>query len=387
MKSKYRFTHRKNRFIQVSFAHLPGKWFSTGTHNQTEAVLWAERKIKEDLKGAAVRKDYTLRDFSHGFFSEDPHNWRKRQESRNRKFQGSFYEQHQGRLENYILPAFGDFLVTAINDVMIDDWFIELRKYKTNKPLADSSRNKILKCFRIIMEEARRQRIIDINPAVQVKLITERGNSREPFTDIEIHKMFPKDEDTLLHYWGNRTWAAYFLVMRDTGFRPGEVAGLTTKTISFKLHGVYTEQSIDFRSREIKNRIKTTNKGYNFKIGLLTNQTLEQLQLLIAEKKLGNDDLLFTINRGNAIIPDSANKHLRLTMERIGIKLNGRTQYSLRHSFETALAGNVEDKILLQLMAHTKFRKEYDHRSPEDILLQLQPALEAIEKRANKIPS
>jgi integrase len=199
--------------------------------------------------------------------------------------------------------------------------------------------------------------------------------------------MFPKDEDTLLHYWGNRTWAAYFLVMRDTGFRPGEVAGLTTKTISFKLHGVYTEQSIDFRSREIKNRIKTTNKGYNFKIGLLTNQTLEQLQLLIAEKKLGNDDLLFTINRGNAIIPDSANKHLRLTMERIGIKLNGRTQYSLRHSFETALAGNVEDKILLQLMAHTKFRKEYDHRSPEDILLQLQPALEAIEKRANKIPS
>jgi integrase len=237
------------------------------------------------------------------------------------------------------------------------------------------------------LEEARRQRIIDVNPAAQVKLITEQGNIREPFTDIEIHKMFPKDEEALLYFWGNRTWAAYFLVMRDTGFRPGEVAGLTKKSISFTLHGVYTEQSVDFRTREIKNRIKTSNKGYNFKVGLLTNQTLEQLQMLIDEKNLGANDLLFTVNKGRAIIPDSANKHLKLSMERIGIPLNGRTQYSLRHSFETALAGNVEDKILMQLMAHTEFRKEYDHRKPEDILKQLQPALEVIEKRANKISS
>ncbi len=383
MKSKYRFRHQKGRYIQVSFAHIPGKWASTGTHNQTEAVLWAENKLEEDLKGMNNKKIYTFREFSENFFStEDPHNWRKRQESRNHYYEDSFYLQHESRLKMYILPAFGDYLITAINDVMIDDWFLDLTKAKTHKKLADGTKNKILKCLRIIMEEARRQHLIDRNPAKDVLLINERNKKREPFTDIDLFKMFPKEENDLLYIWGNRTWATYFLIMRDTGFRPGEVAALTPSNISYDHQGVYTERSIDYRTREIKERIKTSNKGFQYKVGLLTKQTITQLRKLIDEKNIPDDNLLFRVKGGNAIIPDSANKHLKLSMERAEVDLAGRTQYSLRHSFETALAGNVDQKILLELMAHTNYRPEYDHRSPEDILRQLQPALEVIENRS-----
>ena len=35
----YKFKHRTGRNIQVSFYHIPGKEFSTGTKDKTEAVL------------------------------------------------------------------------------------------------------------------------------------------------------------------------------------------------------------------------------------------------------------------------------------------------------------------------------------------------------------
>jgi integrase len=231
------------------------------------------------------------------------------------------------------------------------------------------------------MQEAVRQRLISTNPAKDIPMITVRSEQRKPFTDIELFKMFPKDEEKLLYIWGNRTWAVYFLIMRDTGFRPGEVAALTTECYNQELKGLYSERSIDFSTREIKERIKTTGKGKNYKVGLLTDQTVLQLNKLLFEKQYKPESLFLRV-KGRPIIPDVANKHLRLSLKRADVDRKGRTQYSLRHSFETDLAGRVENSILLELMAHTNFRKEYDHRTPADILRQLQPVREVLENRS-----
>jgi len=382
MKSKYRFRHPKGRVIQVSFAHLPGKWFSTGTHDMTHAVLWAENKMEQDLKRKSVKSKITLNEFASEFFTgKDPHGFRLRNEKRNRIYSYEYYFTHQARLINYILPKFGDYLMDAISDIMIEDWLLTLKSYNNGRDLADSSKNKVLDCFRIVFEEARRQGFIAENPANNVDLINARYKKREPFTDIELYKMFPTDEDQLLKIWGNRMWVSYFLVMRDTGFRPGEAAALTPNDISFEYQGVFTKKSINFRTRKMKNRIKTTNKGFDYKVGLLTKQTITQLKKHIEEAQIQNDDLLFRTDKGKAIIPDTANKHLKLSMKRIGLPLNGRTQYSFRHAFETSLAGEIDQKLLLELMAHTRYRSEYDHRTPQRILEQLQPVLDVIEKR------
>jgi len=382
MKSKYRFRHPTGRVIQVTFAHIPSKWFSTGTHNMTEAVLWAEKKLLNDIGITSQKKDLTLKEFADGFFIEDKQGYRKRNEKRNKYYTDMYYVAHQSRLDNYIIPKFGDFLLSVISDVMIEDWFVDLHSYKSGKELADDSKNKVLFCFRIVLQEAKRQRYIKVNPAASVQEITSRHVPRDHFTEIELFKMFPRNEEELLRIWGSRKWATYFLVMRDTGFRPGEVAGLARKSFNQQYKGLYTEQSINFRTREAVKRIKTSGKGKNYKVGLLTNQTIEQLMKHIQEQEITEDDALIFLVNGRAIIPETANKHLKLSLKKTDVKLNGRTQYSLRHSFETALAGNIDQKILLELMAHTNFRKEYDHRTPEDILKQLQPAWEVIEKRS-----
>ena len=69
MKNKYRFRHQPGRAIQVMFAHIPGKWISTGTEDMTKAVLWAENRLNEDM-GIAVDKTMTLERFAKDFFTE-----------------------------------------------------------------------------------------------------------------------------------------------------------------------------------------------------------------------------------------------------------------------------------------------------------------------------
>jgi hypothetical protein len=114
MKSSYKFRHPKERYIQVSFAHLPGKWASTGTHIFKEAVLWAEHRLEADLKQNTRRGCPTLSSFSKDFFTEaDPQGWRHRMDKRNKSFEHTFYQQNQARLNNYIVPRFGDYLISA----------------------------------------------------------------------------------------------------------------------------------------------------------------------------------------------------------------------------------------------------------------------------------
>jgi len=136
-----------------------------------------------------------------------------RNEKRNRHYTDNYYFQHQARLDNYILPEFGDFLLTSLTDVAIEDWFVSLTRFNDPKrPLADDSKNKILECFRVVLQEEKRQRLIDKNSAAEVGLITARNAYWEPFNDLELFKRYPNDEKKLLGIWGDRKWAVYFLI-------------------------------------------------------------------------------------------------------------------------------------------------------------------------------
>jgi hypothetical protein len=152
MKSKYRFRHPTGRVIQVTYAHIPGKWFSTGTHDKYEAIQWAEKRIHDDFQSQhSNRNVMTLRQFSLDFFTaKDPQGYRLRNEKRNRNYTEHYYYAHQSRLDGYILPKFGEYLLPAINDVMIEDWLMTIKGRHTNgKELADDSKNKVLICVTI----------------------------------------------------------------------------------------------------------------------------------------------------------------------------------------------------------------------------------------------
>lgn len=77
MRTPYRFTKRKNKpYYEVTYEHIPNRWFSTGSDTLAGAVQFAEKKMKE-VTGQT--EDITLYEFAKDFFTEkDPRGFRHR---------------------------------------------------------------------------------------------------------------------------------------------------------------------------------------------------------------------------------------------------------------------------------------------------------------------
>ncbi|MFA6892109.1 MAG: hypothetical protein WCQ66_08450 [Sphaerochaetaceae bacterium] len=375
MDKLYRFRHPKGRHIQVMFRHIPGKWKDTGTNDVVDAVRFAEKHLTDDgitAKGGSI----TFGEFADGFYDPSaPDGFVARQKARRSRCLDDHWKAQADIVRKYLIPRFGGYLIDSISDVMVDDFVTGMRGMK-GQEVSGNTKNKVLTCMREILQEAKRKHFLTRNVALDVTQIPETHKTRQPFTGQEIRLMFPKDDGELLILWGGLMWSTYFLVMRDTGFRPGEVAGLSKGCYLPRLHGIYTMQSANNR-HELRRRIKTTGSGFPYKVGVLTEQADRFMRQLADTSRT---DQLFTL-RGRIVGTDAANKHLRGALAKAGIPDKGRTQYSFRHSFETAISGTAEDRILEELMAHTGYRPEYDHRTPETLLRQLQPVRKILEER------
>lgn len=361
MKTPYRFIQRKGRYIQVSFAHIPNRWFSTGSLTMAGAIKFAEDKLNETDK---KQNDITLFEFAKDFFSpSDPHGYKHRLERRNTFYAQTYYEQHASRLRKYILPAHGSYRLSSLKDTIIEDFILDIPK------LADSSKNKVLACYRIILQEAVREGYIEKNPANDVKEIPVTYQKREVFTEAEIALLFPADDDECIKLYGSVKWATYFAILKDTGWRPSEVAGLCKINYFPELRGIYTTRSVDYRTHKIKQSLKTTRKGQPFKEGFLSEQTDRLLRMLIATTY--SEELFHLSEKGKKedfIYPECANKKLHRVCDKAGVALHGRTQYCFRHTFNTNALGNIPEVARLLLMGHTSNRQEYNHLTPEQAL-------------------
>ena len=366
MNEGFKITCRNGRRIQVMFDGT-GRWVSSGYSKKEDAVNWAERQLR--LKRTQTP---TLADFSRDFFMRtDRQSYRELCRRKNREHPADHYQRMQGRLENHILPVFGRRLLSDITQYEIDEWFVCLRKvYGKDEELADDSKNKVLFCLSEIMDEAVRLGYLKDNPCKKVQKILARGVPREIFNDGEMALLFPENDAKAVWVWRSLMWACYFHIMKCTGFRPGEVAGLRRRNYYPELKGVYTTSSVNSATRRVVNRIKTTGSGKEYKVGLLSDQCCRLLDKYIATLP-PEQDMLFLV-RGECVISATSNKHFVTCVEDAGIDPAGRTEYCLRHTFLTRIGGEVENEKVEELMGHTQWRQSYDHRDGERRLRQLQ---------------
>ena len=370
MKNDYNLIQRKGRSIQVMFKILPGKEISTETTNRDEAIKFAERYLQDFDKNRNITSIPTFKDYADGFYSEDKQGFRKQLEKKKKSFKEEYWAVQESRLQNYWIIKFGNLLISAITTDMIDDWYMELKSKKTNKELSDNSKNKILACGNTVFKQALKDRLIEKNPISNIEKINEEHETRENFNDFEIAKLFPPEINDLLKIWLTKRWALYFLIMRDTGWRPGEVAGLKRKSYYTPMGGLYTDASINYFDGSVQERIKTSGKGKNYKIGYLSNFTVKLLDQYLKDKNIPVNSLIFTSTKGSGLKPEVSNKHFKASCKRAGIDRGSRTQYSLRHTFDTKMLELLDKETVNALMGHTSYRKEYDHRSPETLLRQ-----------------
>ena len=376
--------HRKGTPVQVVFDHIPGRCFTSDSMTDEGAIIWAETKLARDTGqvNPMISQQTTLREFATGFFTpEDPKGFRKRQKALGYSYLDTEYERRQAYLDNYILKEHGAFLISAISDVLIGDMLLDLKSKLTGKDLSNDTKNKILSAYSDVMKEAKRLGYIKSNPCETVDRMADNGEGRRPFLEDELDAFFPEDREHLLFIWEDLMWAVYFLVMRDTGWRPGEVAGLSQMNYYPEFHGVFTRGSVSWHDRKYRDRVKTSKKGMDFREGILSDRTAELLEELIRYNP--QKEYVFQID-GDFIWAATANNHLRDAAARAHVELDGRTQYSFRHSFQTYYIGRMPENARLLLMGHTKTRQEYSHLTPEQNLarvLSIEGVEEALKKR------
>lgn len=361
----YTLTHRKGRNIQVMFKGT-NKWVSSGYDDEINATLWAENELRKRLKD-----EITLEDFSEGFYTRtDEKSYRAKCIRKGRNYQDEYYTAMDGRLKNYVLPKFGNVYLKNITHFDVDDWFVVLTSATTGKKLSSDTKNKVLICLSNILDDAVSKGLLDENPCTKILKVASDSIPRLPIYTDELKILFPENDKQLEWVWDGLMWAVYFSIMRCTGFRPGEIAGLTRENYRPQYNGLFTTQSVNSTRRTMVNRIKTSGTGKGYKFGYLSDQCVRLLDKYIAT--LPEDQQhLFLVN-GDFLTTYTSNKHFCTRVEKMGIELGGRTQYSLRHSFQTALAGELEKSQIEELMGHTKYRMDYDHRSADRMLRQNQ---------------
>lgn len=348
------FRLKLNRGIyHVIFRDRPDRQISTGCTDENAAISWAYEHLESPASTV------TLRTFSKDFFIPGKCPYARRMEKRKRTFADTYYQDLKSWKDNYIIPKWGSYRISSIRKREVEEWLFDVTGIRTRKALVNESKNKILDCFRKILEEAVDSNLIQANPLTRLALFPPDGEPTEPFTKEECEAFFPPDRKQCLYIWGSENWYAYFLTMYMTGWRPGEVAALKPDLWYRSEQAIVARRNIT-KKRELKDSIKTSKKGMKFKVAFIPHRL--QQELLLLEPKIANPDGLFFSVNNRPIETNSANKHLRLSAPRAEVDLRDRTQYSFRHAFATDLHVVAPENIVNSLMGHTKYRAEYDRR-------------------------
>ena len=367
---------RRNGIFYVIFRFEPGRPRSTGQTTESDAIAWAYAHMNEP-----VRPNVTFADFTKCFFVPGECSWATRMLKKGRTFNAEYFTGHRNRLTAYMLPKFGPLLVSAITTKTIDEWLMDLKAIRTKEDLAAESKHKILVTLKKILEEAKYQGVIASNPAKDVSPFYDKSAGRDPFSISELHTLFPEDIDRLLHIWQTLPWATYFYVMASCGLRPGEAAALQWVDWIRSLHGVIVRWSVENKTGELKG-LKTEKKGVQMKPAMLTARA-ETLLIMheSAQERTQLDDMVFQVN-GAALKLETCRKHFRASCKRAGVELNGRTPYSLRHTFNTLVSKSATLSQLQTAMGHITMSssQRYLHPEPEDLLEQAAPVRNIVER-------
>ena len=371
----YRVRKRGSRSWEVEFDSAKGIWKSTGVQS-LEEVEDAVSKMLANL-GKKTITGMKFEDFAKNFFIRtDEQSIYEHNKKFGKKYDTDWYTAREGILNNYIMPKFGQMNMSDITDIMIEEWYIRLYGVKSKEPkeLSNAVKNRVLNTLSIVLKEAKRKRIIETNPCDTVETLNPEYQKRGFFTVEEIHKLFPQDKSKLVSIWDTLQFALFFSIMVDTGWRCGEVSAL--KRENFIDNGVYSESSVKASTKKVKESIKTSNKGQPYKVGILSEYTLELYRNFIKD---WDNVYLFYFEGFGMNKPYRSNKVLRSACAKVGIDANGRTQHCIRHSFDTYMLNHVGEQGLtrddiLQLMAHTSYRPEYDHRTGVDLINKLSKA-------------
>jgi integrase len=366
----------------VYYVRIPGRvgWSSSGETTKRKAVEWAL-----DQAHGGIHPGMSLQEYARNFFIPGKCPFIRLREESEGKRQPKTWRTYRQLLADYILPTWGHFIIPAIRPRPVFDWLSKIKSIKKkHRFLSPAQRKKLLLTFVLVFDQAVFDGAIELNSLRTIPKLSANSKPRRIFLKSELVKMFPESESELIEIWGSLKWAVFFLIIYETGLRPQEVVALMIEKYHPQLGGFAVVGAVDDKA-ELKG-LKTEGRGVKVKAALITKRTEG---LLLKLKPPGSKGLVFIArDRGPHRVSAVGQKFCRV-LDRIDadgnpfIRRFGRTLYSLRHNFNTAVRTALSDDAgLRDLMGHTtrESTERYDHPEELEVLLRVQDKRAELEK-------
>ena len=329
--------------------------FSTGKHTKAEALQYCIDLAK---KGKLIpkKKDKTnFKTFSENWFT-DKCLYIKGKKQRGQTFSQSWAKENRSILERYILPQFENCKLSQIKALSVEKWLLELPE------ISNSTKNKILNTLKIMLSEAKRLGLIEINPAENVKPLHRQSKIRGILTTVEVKELF--DRKNFIDCWkGNRLYYAANLLASCTGMRQGEILALRPSDI-------FPDKIVVSHSYERLEHLKSTKTG---KIREIPISEFIRNILSSISHGLKQDDYIFSgDDKTKPLTPGCLTDSLYFALAKIKINRVERniTFHSWRHYFNTQLIASGIDKMIVQsITGHStdQMTEHYLHLNAEHL--------------------
>jgi len=292
--------------------------------------------------------------------------WRYKRAEKKKFFTDKSMKTRAAVMTNWIVPLWGEINPKRLTVRMIDQAMMGVTSELTKRPLAGATRNRILSVLSELYVHLIEEGLVRTNPirdVVRCNSYPERPRSALP-TD-EIKTLFPAERGELKRIWRTQKYICAFLILRDTGLRPGELVALKWRDWNPDIKFFPILQALESGSR---NKIKGTKTGAT-KPAIITDQTAAEIEALRKKVRPKPDDYIFA-NKYN--IPYGTHRlswNFHQAVERAGINRPELTPYWLRHTHNTRMLESLDEKLVQHLMGHNTqdMTRHYRHADAESL--------------------
>jgi integrase len=256
------------------------KKYSTGCTTKTQAMAYVMDLFKRNALIPSREKTEVLvlnfQEYATPWWTKDC-DYIKGEKERGRNLSEQYIYTNRHLLKNHILPYFGEISLFEITTPKLEKW---QRSLMEEKGLAPKSANNILSILSVMLEEARRQQLIPINPCKEVRALANKTTVRGILSLEEA-----KDMLTNLAYWDNPAAYSASLLASCTGMRLGEIRAL--RGCDIRDGYIHIEHSVDLHGA-----LKSTKTGDSRDIPL-PPRLMEAL--LKMKSQIDTEDRLFSV--------------------------------------------------------------------------------------------
>ena len=339
--------------VTVSNGYRPnGKKICKAKTIQVPASV-PKRGISQFVAHAAEELE---RSFKTGFaedgemtFEEFASRWLKRQT----KYAPSTIATYRRMLE-VVYPLIGSIRLNKLRPLALENMLSELRKRKHHgKQIRESTAQRYLTVVSAILSDAKRNEIIEKNPARMLDLPMPQCTVQRIPTQREIQKLL----DTLA--LEPRHYRPFYLLSMYTGCRRGELCALKWSDFSCTENGLLLTISRSRSNVSGKGIVEGTPKNGKSREIYLSSELRGILfsykyrkQMAAKKQRRKFGPYLFTDEHGQLILPDTFTKRLRKIYDTIGFPREYHL-HTLRHYFVTSLLHcGVDKQTVADLVGH-----------------------------------